>query len=54
MTFTYERAGVLVMTAEGVSVQFCFEGGTQFAEFALQEGETRLKYLVKDGIIRSL
>ena len=54
MTFTYEREGVLVMTAEGVSVQFCFEGGTQFAEFALQEGETRLKYLVKDGIIRSL
>ena len=55
MTFTYAGADRLVLTAEGVAVEFSFEGdAAYFADLSVVSGETRLKYLLKDGIIEVL
>ena len=55
MRFVYEGADRLVLTAENVAVEFSFEGDpVLFADLSVQTCETRLKYLLKDGIIRVL
>ena len=55
MRFVYEGADRLALTAEGVAVEFAFEGDpVLFADLSVQTCETRLKYLLKDGIIRVL
>ena len=55
MRFVYEGADRLALTAEGVAVEFSFEGDpVLFADLSVQTCETRLKYLLKDGIIRVL
>ena len=55
MQFRYTHLDRLVLTVEDVTVEFSFEReALSFADLSLETGETRLKYLLKDGIIMAL
>ena len=55
LSFFYEDADSLTLSAQGCVAEFSFGGGeTVFADLFVGAGGGRLKYLLKDGIIRSL
>ena len=55
MTFIFEGASRMVLLAEGCAAEVCFDGGEAlFADFFVGTGGGRLKYLLKDGIIKTL
>ena len=53
LSFRYESADRLVLVAEGCAVEFCFSSaGALGADFFVGGGGGRLKYFLKDGIIK--
>lgn len=55
LSFRYVSAGRLTLFAEGVAVEFCFEGDAVLgADLFFGAGSGDLKYFVNDGIIKEL
>ena len=55
LRFYFEDADRLTLIAQGCVTEFCFEGdGVLHTDLFVGGGGERLKYLLKDGIIRTL
>ncbi len=53
LRFTFESANHLAMAAEGLIVEFCFDGTPLSADLCVDEGAGNLNFYLKDGIIKA-